>query len=332
MSQVRRRQFLIAAGALLAAPLAAEAQPAPGVHRIGTLSGGISPNAKENLYWLPFFETMRKLGYEEGRNVVYEHRYAEGTPARFPQLAGELVAAGVQLIVVTGSSEAVAASRATATIPIVAIHVGDPVELGLAVSLARPGRNLTGATLRIPGFTAKALELLIEAFPDARRIGVLGNPTQPNYADDRQALERVAAAKGVTLLPTAEATRPEELESALDRLAKDKPQAIVVLVHAMFQLHRQRIIAFAAQTKLPAMYGFTGDVEAGGLMAFAVETRTLMARAPVFVDKILKGAKPGDIPIEQPTHFGLWLNLKTARALGVKIPPVILTRADRIIE
>ena len=332
MSQVRRRQFLIAAGALLAAPLAAEAQPSPGVHRIGTLSGGVSPKAKEQRIWPAFFAAMRKLGYEEGRNVVYEMRYAEGTPARFPQLARELIASGVNLIVCTGATEAVVLSRATSTIPIVAIHVADPVGLGVAESLARPGRNLTGSTLSIPGFSAKALELLIEAFPNAKRIGVLGNPTQVNYADQRQELERVAAIKGVTLLPTCEATRPEELESALNRMAKDKPDAMVVLAHALFLIHRQRVIAFAAQAKLPAMYGFTEDAEAGGLMAFAVETRTLYARAPVFVDKILKGAKPGDIPIEQPTHFGLWLNLKTARALGVKFPPVILTRADRVIE
>ena len=317
---------------LAVAPAAAWAQPAPGVHRIGVLSGGDSPKAKEDRIWPSFFEAMRKLGYEEGRNVVYEFRYAEGTPARFPQLARELVATGVQLIVVTGSAEAVAASRATATIPIVAIHVGGPVELGLAVSLARPGRNLTGSTLTIPGFAAKRLELLIEAFPNARRIGVLGNPTQPNYADDRQELERVAAEKNVMLLPTSGATRPEELESALERIAKDKPQAMVVLQHALFQLHRQRVIAFAAQAKVPTMYVWTEDVEAGGLMAFATEYPALFARAPVFVDKILKGAKPGDIPIEQPTRFGLWLNLKTARALGVKFPPAILARAERVIE
>ena len=193
------------------------------------LSGGFSPKAKEQTIWPAFFDAMRKLGYEEGRNVVYEMRYAEGAPARFPQLASELVAAGVQLIVTTGSAEAVAASRATATIPIVAIHVGDPVELGVAVSLARPGRNLTGSTFNIPGFSAKALELLIEAFPNARRIGVLANPTQPNYRNFRQELERVAAHKGVMLLPTSEATRPEELEPAFERVAKDKPQAIVVL-------------------------------------------------------------------------------------------------------
>ena len=317
---------------LAVAPVAAWAQPAAGVHRIGLLGGGYSPKAKEQQIWPIFFAAMRELGYEEGRNVVYEMRYAEGTPARFPRLARELVESGVQLIVVTGSAEAVAASRATATIPIVAIHVGDPVELGLALSLGRPGRNLTGSTLRIPGFTAKALALLIEAFPNARRIAVLGNPTQPNYADDRQALERVAAEKGVTLLPTSRATRPEELESALERIAKDKPHTMMVLNHALFVLHRQRIIDFAAKAKVPTMHAYTEDVAAGGLMAFAVETRPLYARAPVFVDKILKGTKPGDIPIEQPTRFGLWINLKTAKALGITIPQSVLLRADEVIQ
>ena len=296
------------------------------------LSGGDSPKAKEQANWPTFFAGMRELGYEEGRNVVYEFRYAEGTPARFPQLARELVASGVQLIVLTGATEAVAAMRATATIPIVTILASDPVELGLAVSLARPGRNLTGSTGSIPGFSAKALELLIEAFPKAKRIGVLGNPTQPNYADQRQELERVAADKRVTLLPTSGATRPEELESALERVAKDKPQVMMVLGHALFTIHRQRVIAFAAQARVPAMYAWTDHVEAGGLMAYAVETPVLYARAPVFVDKILKGAKPGDIPIERPTRFGLWINLKTAKALGLGIPQSLLIRADRVIE
>ncbi|MGH7865596.1 MAG: ABC transporter substrate-binding protein [Candidatus Binataceae bacterium] len=314
------------------APAAAWAQPAAGVHRIGVLSGGGRPNAKESRDWSAFFAAMGELGYEEGRNVVYEFRQAEGVPARFPQLARELIAAGVHLIVLTGSAEAVAAFRVTATIPIVAIHVGDPVELGVAVSLARPGRNLTGSTFNIPGFSAKALELLIEAFPNARRIGVLANPTQPNYRDFRQELERVAAHKGVMLLPTSEATRPEELESAFERVAKDKAQAIVVLLSALFLIHRQRVIAFAAQARVPTMYSSAGDVEAGGLMAYAVEFPTLYARAPVFVDKILKGEKPADIPIERPTRFGLWINLKTAKVLGITIPGSILLRAERVIE
>ena len=324
------RRDLIACLAL--APVVPWAQPAPGMHRIGTLSGRQSPKTKGDPLWPVFFENMRKLGYEEGRNVVYEFRYAEGVPARFPELARQLVASGVNVIVFTGSSEAVALSKATSTIPLVGIHVGDPVGLGLAASLARPSRNLTGSTLYIPGFAAKSLEQLIEAFPGAKRIGVLANPTQPNYPDDRRDLERVANSKSITLLPTVEATRPEELDAALERIAAEKPQALMVLNHALFIFQRKRVIEFLARAKVPAMHGYVEDVEAGGLMAYAVETRSLYGRAPVFVDKILKGANPADLPIEQPTKFEFVINLKTAKALGLTIPPAVLARADEVIQ
>ncbi len=317
--------------AVWVAPAASGQAPAKAV-RIGLLGGGGSPKAADSRLWPVFFEAMRQRGYVEGGNVTYIIRYADGVPAQLPQLAAELVGAGVELIVVTGSSEAVAASRATSSLPIVTIQVGDPVGLGLAASLARPGRNVTGSTLYIPGFAAKALELLIEAVPGARRIALLGNPTQPNLADDRRALEQMAQAKGVTLLPTYGARRPDELEPALAQMARDKPQALVVLSHALFIIARQRIIDFAAAHRLPTMHGYAEDVAAGGLMTYAVDTRTLYARAPHFVDQILKGAKPGEIPIEQPTRFGLWLNLKTARALGIKFPTAVLLRAEQIIE
>ncbi len=300
--------------------------------RIGLLGGGVSPRSVDSLLWPVFFDAMRQRGYEEGRVVSYEMRYAQGVPARLPQLAAELVGAGVELIVVTGSSEAVAASRATSSLPIVTIQVGDPVSLGLADSLGRPGRNVTGSTLYVPGVAAKSLELLIEAVPGARRIALLGNPTQPNLAEDRRALELLAQAKGVSLLPTYGARRPDELEPALAQIASDKPQALLVLPHALFVVARQRVIDFAAAHRLPTMHGYTEDVAAGGLMTYAVDTRTLFARAPHFVDKILKGAKPGDIPIEQPTRFGLWLNQKTARALGIKFPTTVLLRAEQVID
>lgn len=317
---------------LALAPAAAWAQPAPGIHRIGVLTGGSNPKAEGARTWPILSQAMRELGYEEGRNVVYEFRYAEGTPARFPRLARELASAKVAVILVTGSTEAVSASQATTTIPIVAVHVGDPLKLRLAASLARPGGNLTGLTLRVPGYPAKLLELFIEALPRAKRIGILGNPKQPNFVEDRQLMERVAEEKGVTLLPTSVATRPEELDAALRRVLEQQPDAMIVPSLALFQLQRDRIIEFAAQARLPAMYTWMEDVEAGGLMAFGVDVRALYARAPVFVDKILKGGKPGDIPIEQPTRFGLWLNLKTARALGVKFPPTILVRAELAVE
>jgi putative ABC transport system substrate-binding protein len=317
---------------LALAPAAAWAQPAPGMHRIGVLSAGYNPKAKDHPNFPTFFAAMRKFGYEEGRNVVYEARNADGANVRLPQLARELIAAGVQLVVVTGSSEANAMFRATATLPIVMIHGADPVEQGFAVSLARPGRNLTGLIAVTSGFSAKAFALLTEALPSAKRFSVLGNPSQVTYRDQRAELERVADEKGLTLLPTAEARRPEELDTAFARIAHDKPQALFVQSDALFFVHRKRIIEFAAQQKLPTMYRFTEDAEAGGLMAFATFYRDLYGRAPAFVDKILKGAKPGDIPIEQPTRFGLWVNLKTARALGFTFPPTVLARAERVIE
>ena len=308
------------------------AQPAPGKHRIGVLSAGYNPKAKDHPNFPTFFAAMRKLGYDEDRNIIYDARNADGNAARLPQLARELIAAGAQLVVVTGSTEATAMFRATATLPIVMIHATDPVELGLAVSLARPGRNLTGLISTTAGFSAKALELLIEALPRVRRVGLLGNPSHVSYTDYRRELEAAATEKSVALLPTADAKKPEELDSAFERLAKEKPEALIVQPDALFFVHRKRIIAFAAQARLPVMYRFTEDVEAGGLMAFATQYRDLYARAPVFVDKILKGAKPADIPIEQPSRFGLWLNLKTARALGITFPPAVLARAERVIE
>ena len=314
-------------------PAAAWPQPAAGQYRIALLSAGFSPSDKSHPSWPAFFDRMRALGYEEGRNVTYDMRNAAGTSEQVPKMARELVAGRPHLIVVTGSTEAVAVSEVTSSIPIVMMHGSyDPVRLGLAASLARPGRNLTGMISTIDGFSEKALELLIEAIPTAKRISVLGNPSAAHYPEFRKELERVAAAKGIALLPTAEAARPEELEAAFGRIVKERPQAAMIHHDALFWIHRRRIIAFAAQTRLPVMYRFTEDVEAGGLMAFATEYRALYARAPVFVDKILKGAKPGDIPIEQPTRFGLWINLKTARELGLKIPSAVLARAERVIE
>ena len=273
---------------------------------------------------------MRKLGYVEGSNVRYEIRNADAISARLPQLARELVAANVDLIVVPGSTEAVAAFRATASIPIVMIHTIDPVELGLAVSLGKPGRNVTGLTAE--GVGAKALDLLFEALPKVKRIAVLANTGASRYPSVRKEMEELAASKHASLLATAEVKRPEDFDAAFARISKDRPDAMVVFQDAIMFFNRRRIVAFAAQARIPTMYGFTEDVEAGGLMAFATPYRVLYARAPEFVDKILKGAKPSELPIEQPIQFGLWINMKTARALGLTFPPSIVARADRVIE
>lgn len=235
-----------------------------------------------------------------------------------------------RLIVTTGGIEVEAAWQATRSIPIVMIHAGDPVAAGVASSLARPGGNVTGLTYRIEGFFSKALTLLCDALPSAKRVGVLANPGNPIYAEYRQELEFAASTRGVTLLPTVEARGPGDLDAAFRRLETDRPQALMVVPDVLFFVRRREVIDFAARSKLPAMYGFTEDVEAGGPMAFATEFRDLYARAPVFVDKILKGANPAELPIEQPTRYGLWLNLRTARSLGLAIP--LLLRAERVIE
>lgn len=311
----------------------AGAQPADGRYRIGMLSAGASPREKGHPNWPIFFAAMHSLGYEDGRNVVYDVRNAKGASDQVPLLARELVAAKPDLIVVTGTTEAVAANKATTSIPIVMLHGSyDPVEFGLAKSLARPRGNLTGMTSTMPGFSGKALELLIDALPAARRIGVLGNPGASHYGTFRQELEQAAVRKGATLLPTVEARDSKEIDAAFGRISADKPQALIVHHDALFFIERLRVIAFAAKTRLPVMYRFTEDVEAGGLMAFATRYRELYTRGATFVDKILKGAKPGNLPIEQPTRFGLWINLKTVKTLGITIPQSILLRADRVIE
>lgn len=325
---MNRRRLLLACLAVV--PSMARAQSAIRQYCVGILGAGFNSKSADHPNFPTFFAAMRKLGYVEGSNVRYEIRNADGISARLPQLARELVAANVDVIVVPGSSEAVAAFRATASIPIVMIHAADPVELGLAVSLARPGRNVTGLTSK--GVGAKALDLLLEALPKAKRIAVLANTEATRYAGVRKEMEELAAGKQVSLYATAEVKRPKDFDVAFARISKDRPDAMVVIQDAIMFFNRRRIVDFASHARIPTMYGFTEDVEAGGLMAFSSPYRPLYARAPEFVDKILKGANPGELPIEEPLQFGLWINMKTAQALGLTFPPSILARADRVIE
>ena len=325
----RRRLVVLAAAALAAGPRIVLSQAAVVPVRIGMLSGG---NLQETPDWDAFYERMRSLGYVEGQGVVYERRAANGEPGRLPQLARELVAAGPRLIVTTGGTEVLAARQATSTIPIVMMFGGDPVATGLAKTLARPGGNVTGMTRFIPGFVEKALESLSQAVPSARRIGVLANASAPTYGSRGAELAQAAGRLGLTLLPVAAAGRPDELPAAFAKLEAQRPDALFVQSDVLFFISRREVVAFAARARLPAIYSFTEDVEAGGLMAFTVEWRQLYERAPVFIDKILKGASPAEIPIEQPTRAGLWVNLKAARALGITIPQQVLLRAERVIE
>lgn len=329
MKHGSRRLISFGAAAFVAWPRLVLSQAAALPVRIGMLSGG---NLQGTPDWDAFYERMRSLGYVEGQGVVYERRAANGEPLRLPQFARELVAAGPRLIVTTGSAEAQAARQATCTIPIVMMFGSDPVAAGLASSLARPGGNVTGITRFIPGFVEKALESLSQAVPSARRIGVLANVSTLNYGTRGAELAQAAGRLGLTLLLVAAAGRPDELPAAFAKLEAQRPDALFVQSDVVFFISRREVVAFAARARLPAIYSFTEDVEAGGLMAFTVEWRQLYERAPVFIEKILKGASPAEIPIEQPTRAGLWVNLETARALGITIPQQVLLRAERVIE
>ena len=326
-----RRSFIGAmAGGLLAAPRAAGAQPAGKVHRIGYLSSSSSTAH------LPlseaFRQALRELGWVEGQNIVIEYRFAEGRFDRLPDLAAELVRLKVDIIVATPTPTAVAAKNATATIPIVGISLIDPVGLGLIESLGRPGGNVTGVSYSVGVETiGKGLELLKEIVPKVRRVAILSNPGNPSYALAIKDVKGAARSLGVQL-QLLEARGPTEFDGAFAAMAKERVGALLVVGDSMFNLHRTRLADLAARSRLPAAYGLRENVEAGGLMSYGPSLPDLFRRAATYVDKILKGAKPADLPVEQPTKFELVINLKTAKALGLTIPPSLLGRADEIIQ
>jgi putative ABC transport system substrate-binding protein len=315
---------------LLAAPLAAEAQQAGKVPRIGYLSAG-SPSGVPHLLEA-FRQGLRELGWVEGQNIVIDYRYAEGRFDRLPDLAAELVRLKVDVIVAAATATSVAAKNATSTIPIVMIGVYDPVERGLVASLARPGGKITGLTFYTgPELVGKYLELLKEVVPKVSRVAVLWNPANPGHAAVLKEAEGAARALGVRL-QTLEARVPQEIDSAFEAMIRERADALLVLPDPMPVTHRARIADLAAKTRLPTMFGYREHVDASGLMSYGVSLPDLWRRSATYVDKILKGAKPADLPVEQPTKFELVINLKTAKALGLTIPPSIRIRADQVIE
>jgi len=330
-----RRAFIgTLAGGLLAAPLAAEAQQAAKVTRIGYLSPNLaaSPHLPE-----AFRQGLRDLGYVEGRNVVIEYRDAEGKPERLPALAAELVALKVDVIVAPASTlAALTAMQATKTIPIVFAGVGDPVTSGLVTSLARPGGNVTGLTGLGPELVGKRLELLTQAVPGVSRVAVLSRPGALGERTDKDMLKGVEGAGralGVRLqFVEARGRGPEDFDRAFSDMTRARASALTVLPSAMFFNERRRLVDLAAKNRLPAVYPLREFVDAGGLMSYGPNFADLFRRAATYVDKILKGAKPGDLPVEQPTKFELVINLKTAKALGLTIPQSLLGRADQVIE
>ena len=330
---IHRRRFISSLGVgLLAAPLAAWAQQAGKVYRIGYLSTG----SASGTYLRPLEalrQGLRELGWVEGQNIVIEYRFAEGRPDRLPGLAEELVRLKVDIIVAAPTPSALAARDASRTIPIVGMGLTEPVAIGLVASLARPGGNVTGVTYSVDtDIFGKQLELLKEAVPKVRRVTVLSNPTgSPAYPLTMSNVKAAARSLGLQL-QLHEAREPGEFDGAFAAMAKERAVALLVFGDPMFFLHRGRLAGLALKSRLPSMSTQWQWVEAGGLMSYGPSLPDLWRRAATYVDKILKGAKPADLPIEQPTKFELVINLKTAKALGLTIPQSLLARADEVIQ
>jgi putative ABC transport system substrate-binding protein len=325
-----RRQIALTLGAVaIVSPLASFAQPrSVTVSRIGYLGAGSASNVR----YAAFRKGLRELGWIEGQNIVIESRFAEGRFDRLPQFASELVRDKVAIIVAVPTASAVAAKNATTTIPIVMIDAGDPVGLGLVASLTRPGGNITGLAFGVGMETVgKQLEALREIVPALRRVATLSNAANPSHAIAMRNVKGVAESLGVQLLPL-ELRSPTELEDLFGVMARERVQALLVMPDSLFILHRTRLAELAFARRLPVAYGNPEIVEAGGLMSYGPSITENFVRAATYVDNILKGAKPGDLPVGQPTIIELIINLKTAKALGLKVPPAILQRADRVIE
>ena len=313
---------------------AAIAQPTGKVPRIGILSPSSPSEASRSasdlaVLFAAFREGLRDLGYVEGRNIKIESRWAEGNYERLPGLAADLVRLKVDVIVTYGTPASEAAKRATATIPIVMAAIIDPVASGLVTSLARPGGNVTGQSMMSSDLVEKQLEILKEIVPKVSRVALLHNPANPGNAPQVKHAQDAARALGVRLQLLG-ARDPGEIDSAFALMTAE--QAVIVLVDATLQANRARITDLAARHHLPAVYGLSEYAEAGGLMAYGTNLLGMFRLSASFVDKILKGAKPGDLPVEQPTNFAFVINLKTAKALGLTIPPSLLARADQVIE
>jgi len=325
-----RRKLLIALGASALAPLTALAQQQPkSVPRIGYLSV-LSPSS-DSTRIAAFRQGMRELGYVEGQSMAIDSRYAEGKLERLPDLAGELVRLKVDVIVVGGSTATRATKNVTKLIPVVMAHGSDPVVLGFVASLARPGGNITGLTHLAPELGGKRLELLKDILAQLTRVAVLTDPGTQGHGPQIKELEVAARALGLQLRP-AEVRGPSDLESAFSAMTTGRAGALIVLQQPTLDSLRERIVDLAAKNRLPAMYPNSEYVETGGFMSYAADIVAMFRRAAVYVDKILKGTKPADLPVEQPTKFELVVNLKTAKALGIKIPQSVLVRAEKVIE
>ena len=316
---------------LLVAPLAPNAQQPGKVFRIGILSNVPLSDPEGARVWGALTQGLRELGYVEGQNITIEHRSSEGKYERLPELAAELVRLKIDVIVAPATQNVLVAKQATRTIPIVMAGAGDPVGAGLVASLARPGGNVTGLSMLGFEIVGKQFALLKEIVPKISRVAVLGNPANQVYPSWLKEVKVAARALGVQL-QILEARGPDDFEAAFAAMNRERADALFPLGDGMAILHRARIVERAAKHRLPAMYPVREFGDAGGLVVYGASMRDSFRRAATYVDKILKGAKPGDLPVEQPTKFELIINLKTAKALGLTIPPSVLTRADEVLQ
>jgi ABC-type uncharacterized transport system substrate-binding protein len=330
MRKLKRREFIALLGGAVAAwpPLAARAQQAAKTARIGFLGADTQSGVESRLE--RFRAGLRDLGYVEGDNVFIDFRWAEGNYARLPDFAAELVRLKADLLVTYGTPGTLAAKKATTAVPIVMIVSGDAIATGLVVSLARPGGNVTGSTFFAPELNAKGLELLKEALPSASRVAILVNPVNPVTAPVLQAMTLTADRLKLELQPW-EARTAREFQGTFSKMLKIRPDAVALTDDAVFIANARTIADTIADSRLPSV-GFVNFAQVGGLIGYGVDFPDLWYRAAYFVDRILKGAKAADVPVQQPTKFKLVVNAKTAKALGLEVPPTLLARADEVIE
>jgi putative tryptophan/tyrosine transport system substrate-binding protein len=320
---IRRRKFIALLGGAAAWPLAARAQQAARVPRIGIID--------DAPMWHSFRQALREFGYVEGQYINYEYRYSEGMPDRLAAVVGELVRRPVDLIAAYGTPPIEAAKAATTTIPIVMIGVGDPVRVGLVASLARPGGNITGNTVLSPDLGAKRLQLLREAIPTVARVAYLTNPDNAGTLEVLAEMKLAGPAAGMAVIGV-EFGSASDFHAALAVMPREHTEVLLVSNDPLHQLHVGRIIDFLAKNRIAGMFQSKENVAAGGLMAYGASLPDLFRRAAAYVHRILQGAKPADLPVELPTKFDLAINLKTARTLGLELPPLLVARADEVIE
>jgi ABC-type uncharacterized transport system substrate-binding protein len=324
---VKRRDFITLLGAAAAWPLAARAQqPMRRLARVGILNYAAEQDRRVN----DFRNALRELGYSERQNLAVTYRWADGRMEQLPTLAAELVSSDVEVIIAIGPA-VWAAKRATSTVPIVMAFSGDPVGNGVVSNLARPGGNITGFSYMSTDLAAKRLELLNQIFPRSHRIGILYSQDEPATVQEMRETEAAARVLGVTLQPMA-ARHPDELERTFAAGIQEGANALIVFTHGFAVLNGGRIIEQAARQRLPTMYGWRDFVEEGGLMSYGPDIPLMVKKAARYVDRILKGEKPGDLPVEQPARLEFLVNLKTAKTLGLEVPATLLARADEVIE